>query len=108
MAPGRETVSLGDKVLRIELADFPVVDADLCKLSGGYNREVIELAGGRVWDARKLSCTAAARPVHLGVRLVSARRHRATPSRARLGLSPQAAPRVADGKDPEPKTMKAA
>jgi hypothetical protein len=56
---GRETATLEDGRCRIEVTGYAVVDADYCKLVGAYNREIINMAGGRVWATRKLKCTAA-------------------------------------------------
>jgi len=55
---GREIVTFSEGRCVIELADFAVVDAEYCKSVSGYNREVIEIAGGVVWAVRKLRCTA--------------------------------------------------
>ena len=55
---GREIVTFAESRCRIELVEFPIVDAEYCKSIGGYNREVIEIGGGVVWEMRKLRCTA--------------------------------------------------
>jgi hypothetical protein len=55
---GREIVTVSPKQCRIELADFPVIHPDYCKIVGGYNREIIQLAGAVVLDMRKLACIA--------------------------------------------------
>jgi len=55
---GIETVTTKSRLFRFEIVDFAAVDADYCKCVGGYNRELIEMAGGTVLWLRKVRCTA--------------------------------------------------
>jgi hypothetical protein len=59
---GTERATFSPGKCRIELQDFSIRSGDYCRLVGAYNGELIERAGGRVENMRKVSCTSVGDP----------------------------------------------
>jgi hypothetical protein len=59
---GSEKASFAAGKCTIEIKDASMRSADYCRLIGGYNAAVIQVAGGRVLRMKKVSCTAEGNP----------------------------------------------